>query len=69
MSSNGYVPPIGGAKRGSSVDKFLQYKRRFQETVAQHHTSSPTWFADYLKSTNSGFNAPSNANTLGTTNK
>lgn len=65
MGLNGYVPPVGTSK-GSPVDKFLQYKRRFQEATAYHHnpTSSPDWF----QKATSGFYTPGKSNALGTTN-
>lgn len=68
MASKGYIPPIDGAKRGSTVDKFLQYRKRFQETIAHNGSLPATWFADHLKGANGGFNVPNNANVLGTTN-
>jgi len=64
--ANGYVPPVGSTK-GSAVDKFLQYRRKFQEAVPYHHnpTSSPDWF----KNATSGLYTPGTSNALGTTNK
>lgn len=63
--ANGYVPPVGATK-SSAVDKFLQYRRKFQEALTYHHnpTSSPMWFKDAT----AGLNGANKQNALGTTN-